>query len=249
MKIVDRLCRPGTDWTLAGIVLICAGTLLSQESPEPSPLHAFRDWQEAHFGSAAAPEAAWSADPDRDGMTNAEEFVFSKHPMNHDEMVAGALAVASEDRIDFTLCPRSEPGATLTVLTSTDLLEWTTVATRPFFLDTWHSHDPEVRIERSGDDITVRIPRVEGAVQFVRLDIQWNGHDPVDTDGDGFPDPLEYEVSRIEEWRDSDADGVSDRVEKLAGTDPAIDEGRRDRAGEADAVTGLLVGTPTPRAW
>ena len=78
-------------------------------------------WQTARFGSPGAPAAAPSADPDRDGQTNAFEFLTGTDPLDaNGRWTLNAQTVAGNYELTF---PQTENRAVL-IETSLDLQTW-----------------------------------------------------------------------------------------------------------------------------
>jgi outer membrane protein assembly factor BamB len=87
-------------------------------------------WQTQYFGSGFAtnPQAQVDADPDGDGMTNADEYKAGTSPVDGSSLlnITDQVPVSATS---FMIEWQSVPGKQYQVQTSTDLVSWTTVAT------------------------------------------------------------------------------------------------------------------------
>jgi glucose/arabinose dehydrogenase len=96
----------------------------------------FSQWQTANFGSSANPNAAPSADPERDGQTNAFEFLARTSPLSPQGSWAFDLKnIGNDFEISF---PQPANRAVL-IETSFDLqswMPWDAAGNQPLFFDT-----------------------------------------------------------------------------------------------------------------
>jgi uncharacterized repeat protein (TIGR03806 family) len=83
----------------------------------------FVDWQIYYFRSTTTPESAPSADPDRDGQNNAEEYLANTDPTNASSRFNSLLGSTSGAQAQFTFTQPANRAAL--VETSTDLVNWT----------------------------------------------------------------------------------------------------------------------------
>ncbi|HUJ10342.1 MAG TPA: pectinesterase family protein [Verrucomicrobiae bacterium] len=73
------------------IVSNSAGSVTSASATLTVTLNAFQTWQQQHFGCTLCPQAAASADPDGDGLSNEAEYLAGSDPTNS----ASALRITS----------------------------------------------------------------------------------------------------------------------------------------------------------
>jgi hypothetical protein len=86
------------------------------------------EWQIAYFGSATSPNAAPSADPDKDGYTNEQEFKAGTIPTDsNDRLAFGAQTLLSDGTFQFNW--QSVSGVSYQVESSVNLSTWTPLAT------------------------------------------------------------------------------------------------------------------------
>ncbi len=144
-------------------------TVLFRELPGPA---SFAAWA-AGFGLSGESAAA-DADPDRDGLPNALEFVFGANPAAFTTPAISAAAAVSGDAmlVTFHRDDTSEtPDISLTVESGTDLLTWPRVV--HVGSDT-ASSAPGVTVVENGDapdTVTVAIPIGQDNSKFVRLKV------------------------------------------------------------------------------
>ncbi len=135
----------------------------------------YRDWRDATFGAdAALPLAAPDADPDGDGLTNAEEFVLGGSPMQS-STAPEPVSEAAGDTFTFRFTPAVADGAELTVQRASDLAsdDWTTVAQRPLRGGPWQVPDGTagLSVDPETGAVAVTIPAT-AARTFVRLRVR-----------------------------------------------------------------------------
>jgi PKD repeat protein/glucose/arabinose dehydrogenase len=92
----------------------------------------FQLWQAAHFNEDAnSPAAQPLADPDNDGLSNLLEYALGTSPVSASSGPS-ALPTLGNSTGTLTLTfKRERPDLTYTVLGSSDLIDWTPVATNP----------------------------------------------------------------------------------------------------------------------
>jgi uncharacterized repeat protein (TIGR03806 family) len=84
----------------------------------------FKEWQTRYFGSPENPAAAPTADPDRDGQSNMEEFLANTYPTDATSLFAQprGLLAARGTQVQFSFTQPANRAAL--VETSTDLVHW-----------------------------------------------------------------------------------------------------------------------------
>lgn len=96
----------------------------------------FADWQNAHFGSTNAPNAAATADPDGDRVNNYLEYLTQTDPLNPNDAWRMTITSAG-NQIDLSY-PRV-PNLAVVIETSPDLANWApwdVPGNQPFFAST-----------------------------------------------------------------------------------------------------------------
>jgi uncharacterized repeat protein (TIGR03806 family) len=83
----------------------------------------FSDWQTYYFRSTTSPESQPGADPDRDGQSNAEEYLANTDPTNASSRFNSLLGSTAGAQALFTFTQPANRAAL--VETSTDLVNWT----------------------------------------------------------------------------------------------------------------------------
>ncbi len=127
----------------------------------------------AGFSAPALADTAATADPDGDGLANSVEYVIGGDPRISSQAgrpvssVSGGNLVFSFNRVDSS----ETPDATLSVQTSSDLVDWTTSPSYSVGADTVSSSSGVVVAENgsNSDLITVTIPGA--AKRFARLSV------------------------------------------------------------------------------
>jgi hypothetical protein len=143
-------------------------TVLYREIP---PAASFAGWVAGIglYGAAASPEA----DPDRDGIMNAAEYILGGIPVTPDPALQPTITRSGQAMlVSFFRVDSSEtPDITLTVSTGTDLVSWP----QKFNIGaTTATSTPGVTIMENGsnpDLITVTLPSGQGASRFARMEI------------------------------------------------------------------------------
>lgn len=96
--------------------------LLSQWIASHGADSLFQTWQNQHFSSYTAPEAAADADPDGDGNSNRLEFLNGTHPLDPTSVWVPEF---SRDGASLTVRFSMAPNRSFLIQKSTDLSTWT----------------------------------------------------------------------------------------------------------------------------
>ena len=136
------------------------------------PYDPFGDWQLTQFGAdATLPVADPTADPDGDGMTNAEEFTLGGNPLLSSSAPVPTSS-ATETSFTYRFTPAIANGALLEVQISSDLDtgSWTTHATRPAPGGDWQLNSglPDLSVAPITGEVSIEFPASAGR-SFVRL--------------------------------------------------------------------------------
>lgn len=130
----------------------------------------FGNWQIQEFGANAGSAAAQpAADPDGDGATNAEEFVFATDPEASSSAPEIGVSPNATD-VELTFTPAIENGALIEVQHSTNLVTWETVASRPLIGGDWQTDGASVTIDTGSGEVNASLPAPDPRL-FVRLSI------------------------------------------------------------------------------
>jgi hypothetical protein len=133
-------------------------------------------WQTARFGSTAAPQAAWTADPDGDSFPNLLEFALGGNPLQQDGALIRPRVASSPSGPVFEL-RRRRGGFSTGGGYSIDGIRFTLETTTSLSSSAWNS-DP-ASLEEVGAPVdngdgteTIRVrPAGSPASAFLRLRI------------------------------------------------------------------------------
>jgi alpha-tubulin suppressor-like RCC1 family protein len=153
----------------SGVTAIAAANQRTVVLVGTAPPPSFATWV-ARF-ALSGHNATADADPDRDGLPNAAEFILGGNPATPDRWNRPA-ATAGADNFLFTFSRADEsetPDMTLTVESSTDLVSWAGVFT---IGSNTGASSPGVTIQENGTDpdtVNVTLPAGSGNAGFARL--------------------------------------------------------------------------------
>ena len=137
-----------------------------------TPYDPYGDWRLAQFGSdAGLPLAEPDADPDGDGLTNAEEFVLGGNPLLASTAPLPTTAV-TPTAFSYSFTPVIDDGALLEIGLTDDLGVWTTIASRPLEGGSWVLHAGNVNVQVAPGTGEVTVTLSSAALRsFLRLQI------------------------------------------------------------------------------